>query len=292
MLMEKIRLASRVGYLRVFGARSNVRADYDSASKTYDSYYSRNLAQASLPYIEKVPVAPENAVLDLACGTGFFTHILAERIGPGGKVVAVDISTGMIDCNRREAARKKLCNIVFVEGDAISALRETPNGSVDLINIGWGICYMDHKILRAEILRVLKPGGHLSIIENRASTLREVGDLFERALVDHPGALCKHVAISLPRGSAYLEKAFVGNSSLSLIDCYEGSVDVECESGAEIAEYMIHSGASSGFLDALKPDRIDAVMTTFVREADERAESGGGLPRVTHEFAVLIARKE
>ncbi len=291
MLIEKIHLAGRVGYLRLFGPRSDIRSDYEAAAETYDAYYSRNLIRASQPYIDNVPLPVGAQVLDLACGTGFFTHILAERIGPSGKVMAADISEGMLKRNQEGAARKDLGNIEFITGDAIDLLRKQPNASVELINIGWGICYMDQKALNSEVLRVLKPDGYLSIIENKASTLHEVSKHFERVLLKHPRSLRKHMHISLPRNSAFLKKTFAKDARMFVVECYDGQVEVSCSNGTEIAEYMVRSGASSGFLDALEPCQVDAVMETFIRDADKRAGQGKCLPKVVHEFSVLIAKK-
>ena len=53
-----------------------------------------------------------NTVLDLGCGTGYLTKLLAERVGPQGKVLAVDP-----DGERLKIAKDKYSapNIVYVQ---------------------------------------------------------------------------------------------------------------------------------------------------------------------------------
>src|SRR4051794_5012189 len=47
-------------------------------------------------------ISPGGAVIDVACGTGKLAAALAERVGPFGRVLAVDLAPGMIDEARRQ----------------------------------------------------------------------------------------------------------------------------------------------------------------------------------------------
>jgi len=173
--------------------------------------------------------------------------------------------------------------------DALRHLRTVDAGSLDGIVCGWGICYMDHGQLEREFARVVRPGGFVGIIENRECTLKAVSDLFRKSLLRHPHALSKDMVIDLPRDHHYLRKTFCRNA-LHADESWDGNVAIPCRNGNEIVDYMLKSGASAGFLDALDSDKIDEVMGEFARAADERFRRGKLVP-VVHEYCALIATR-
>lgn len=263
--------------------------DYNTAAATYDDYYSRYLSQSSQELFNRLPLSPGMHVLDLACGTGFFSHRIAHSLGPSGQITAVDLSPGMLARNREGALSKGLAGIRIVEADALAFLETLGDRSVDGVVCGWGICYMKHATLRREIERVVRPGGFVGIIENRACTLKDVSDLFGKALLRHPDAMVKNMAINLPRDHRYLLRTFC-KSVFRPVHAWDGDVSVPCENGQEIAEYMLKSGASAGFLDALDRTRVEQVMSTFIQAADRCFGKGRRVP-VKHEYCALLATK-
>ena len=106
-------------------------------------------------------------VVDLACGTGDLSIMLAKR---GLTVTGVDISEGMLEKGREKVERlwgEKLSRYpkpVLEKGDGADLRFE--DGSVDIITIAYGIRNFDDRpsSLR-EIMRVLSPGGALLILE-------------------------------------------------------------------------------------------------------------------------------
>jgi ubiquinone/menaquinone biosynthesis C-methylase UbiE len=69
-------------------------------------------------------------VLDLACGTGQNFPFLAERIGPRGKIVGVDISSGMLKKARYRVERSGQVNISLLQADAINLSRDLLNSAI------------------------------------------------------------------------------------------------------------------------------------------------------------------
>lgn len=102
---------------------------------------------------------PGQTALDLCTGTGKLAHELVPFVRPGGRVIGIDFSTGMLDL-----ARKLEPEVEFRVGDATSL--SDPEGSADAITIGFGLRNLvDRDGALREMFRLLRPGGRLVILE-------------------------------------------------------------------------------------------------------------------------------
>ena len=114
--------------------------------------------------VETLGLSPGMVVVDAGCGPGRLTVPLAQSVGRDGRVVALDIQTGMLARARRKTEAAHLTNVDFVEaglGDGklpaihfdravlITVLGEIPNRTDALL----------------ELFNALKPGGILAIVE-------------------------------------------------------------------------------------------------------------------------------
>ena len=96
-------------------------------------------------------------VLDVACGTGILTRVIAERVGPDGSVWGVDINPGMLAVANRIAPE-----IAWHKGDAEALPCE--NDSFDAVLCQFGLMlFSAPKTALQEMQRVLRPGGHLAV---------------------------------------------------------------------------------------------------------------------------------
>lgn len=109
------------------------------------------------------PAAQE--ILDIACGTGDFSIAIARAMAPGSRVTGLDLSEGMLAVMRTKLAAAGLEDrVACVQGD--SEALPYADATFDCVTIAFGIRNFEHRetALR-EILRVLKPGGKLVILE-------------------------------------------------------------------------------------------------------------------------------
>jgi SAM-dependent methyltransferase len=98
-------------------------------------------------------IPPEARVLDLGCGAGLDSLILARRVGATGRVVGIDFSGAMLLRARKAAAACGAVNVTFYQGDAERLPLDEASVDVALVN---GIFNLNPG--RAEIFRELAPG--------------------------------------------------------------------------------------------------------------------------------------
>lgn len=115
--------------------------------------------------IESSGVRPGHRVLDIAGGTGDLTMQFSKRVGEQGQVVLADINASMLSVGRdRLLDRGYGSNIEFVQANA--ECLPFPDNYFNVVSIAFGLRNVTHKEKAiASMLRVLKPGGRLLILE-------------------------------------------------------------------------------------------------------------------------------
>lgn len=105
-----------------------------------------------------------DTVLDIATGTGDFAILAGKRIRPS-RILGVDISEGMMQVGRRKVEREGLSSMITFQKEDCAAL-SLPDASFDAATIAFGVRNFEalDTSLR-EIHRVLRPGGHMAILE-------------------------------------------------------------------------------------------------------------------------------
>lgn len=141
----------------------SIAPDYDRLNHIMSLDVDRTWRRKALKHIVKKDTAQE--ILDIACGTGDFSIVIAEHAHPQTHVHGLDLSDGMLKVMRGKVSRKGLEARISCEQGSAEQMRYS-DASYDCVTIAFGIRNFEHReaALR-EILRVLKPGGKLVILE-------------------------------------------------------------------------------------------------------------------------------
>lgn len=115
--------------------------------------------------IELSAARPGHRVLDIAGGTGDLAARFSDLVGDAGSVVLADINAAMLNVGREKLInRGRVGNIDYVQANAETL--PFPDDFFDVISIAFGLRNVtDKPKALASMLRVLKPGGRLLILE-------------------------------------------------------------------------------------------------------------------------------
>jgi len=129
-----------------------------AAATAYDEFFVPALFQQWAPLVAAAAqLLPGQRVLDVACGTGVLSREVAARVGARGSVVGLDPNPGML-----AVASQRNPGITWQEGTA-EAL-PYPDASFDAVVSQFGLMLFGDRLRGlGEMLRVLRPGGHLAV---------------------------------------------------------------------------------------------------------------------------------
>lgn len=114
--------------------------------------------------VQRLKLKPGEVVADLGAGSGLFEPPLAEAVGRGGLVYAVDIDQGLIDAISRKIAEKSLTNVKAVLGQFTDP--NLPPASLDVAFINDVLHHIeDRTTYLANVAKALKPSGRIVLID-------------------------------------------------------------------------------------------------------------------------------
>ncbi|WP_078083059.1 bifunctional demethylmenaquinone methyltransferase/2-methoxy-6-polyprenyl-1,4-benzoquinol methylase UbiE [Microbulbifer mangrovi] len=142
--------------------------------------------------IELSAARPGQTILDIAGGTGDLTARFSRIVGPTGKVVLADINASMLKVGRDRLLDRGIAgNVETVQADA--QYLPFPDNTFDCITIAFGLRNVTDKDLALRsMLRVLKPGGRLLVLEfskPQSKLLEKVYDQYSFRLLPFMGKL-------------------------------------------------------------------------------------------------------
>ena len=129
-------------------------------------------------------VRPGETALDIGCGMGYFSIPLARLVGPGGKVICVDLQEQMLAGVRGRAERAGVADRIRLHRAGTDGLGM--DETADFALAFWMLHEVpDQAAFLAEVIACLKPSGRLLVVEPR---LHVGGAAFERSVAIARGA--------------------------------------------------------------------------------------------------------
>jgi len=172
---------------------ADVTAMFDSIAPVYDRLNTIMTAGRDGSWrraaVRAAGVGAGDSAIDVACGTGRLSSLLADTVGPFGRVVGVDLSEGMIAQARRDHP-----DVVQLRFEVASALAlPFEDGTFDAATIAFGLRNLaDFESGFRELGRVVRPGGRVVCLELTMPRPRIWGRVFHatfRRLVPLAGRL-------------------------------------------------------------------------------------------------------
>ncbi len=116
--------------------------------------------------LDAMGAGPGARVADVGAGQGYFTFKMAARVGPEGRVYAVDIRASDLDDIRARVARDKLAYIEVVLGTVDDP--RLPEGLDGILVFNAYHEFREYDAMLAAMFRALRPGGRLVVIDRAA----------------------------------------------------------------------------------------------------------------------------
>ncbi|MDR1918973.1 MAG: bifunctional demethylmenaquinone methyltransferase/2-methoxy-6-polyprenyl-1,4-benzoquinol methylase UbiE [Tannerellaceae bacterium] len=170
---------------RMFDA---IAETYDTLNHTLSLGIDKGWRKKGIAFLR--PFAP-GSILDVATGTGDLALAMYETLHPR-RITAIDLSEGMMEVGRRKAAEAgHAAHISFERQDCLSLTY--PDHSFDAVTSAFGVRNFEHiEQGIAEMYRVLKPGGHLMILElshPRRFPVKQLYTLYSQTVIPWLGRL-------------------------------------------------------------------------------------------------------
>ena len=133
-----------------------------AAWRRWNPILDRWYGEATRQMLDLARIRQGQRILDIAAGAGEPAVSAAERVGPGGYVLATDISEGIVELARQVGHERGLSQMEtrVMDGEKL----DLPGGSFDAVLCRFGLMYMPHPLAALrEWRRALRAGGRVAV---------------------------------------------------------------------------------------------------------------------------------
>ena len=158
---------------------------YNRISQAYDLLADPGEHRARELGLQQLEVQPGESVLEIGYGTGHSLVALAKSVGESGRVVGVDISSGMRDVSRERLVSAGLDQRVDLRVESVPPL-SLPDDSMDVVAMSFTLELFPLDSIPevlAECRRVLKPEGRLGVVSMATVADGERESLLEKTYI-------------------------------------------------------------------------------------------------------------
>lgn len=153
-----------------------IQKGFDTVAVGYDHPSLPFFPQTASRLFQYLQLTPEQRLLDVCCGTGVVSLKAAEAL-TRGKVLGIDLSSGMLQQAQNKADEAGHSNIEFRQMD-IEAL-DIPEHSFDVATSSFGLFFIeDMAAALTGIARTVKPGGKVAITSFTGEAFMPMSDIF------------------------------------------------------------------------------------------------------------------
>ena len=176
-MLERDKIANEYAKAVTDKKRGAVQATANAKFAGYDDEVFTNLPEGMMETsfgcgdpLSFSEIKAGETVLDIGCGAGLDLLLAAEKVGPKGRVIGIDMTEEMLDKARKNIAASGYANIELRKG--IIEAMPIEDGSVDWVISNCVINLSPEKErVFAEVARVLKPGGKMLVSDMVAEKL-------------------------------------------------------------------------------------------------------------------------
>ncbi len=137
---------------------NRVVAEFNAMADTFDTRHFLRISAHR--FVDRMPLPAGAHVLDVATGTGWAALAAAQRVGPTGTVVGIDLAPALLERARQKAAAAGLTQVAFRTGDATQL--EFADQRFDVVLCATALFFVpDMLAALREWWRVLRPGGQV-----------------------------------------------------------------------------------------------------------------------------------
>lgn len=265
-------------------AKAKAAAAYNSAADFYDDPANSFWERFGRKTIERLHLQPGARVLDVCCGSGASAIPAAEKVGPEGFVLGIDLAEKLLELGRKKARARGLQNIEFRAGDMLEL--GLPDPKFDAVVCVFGIFFVpDMQAAVRALWQAVRPCGQLAITTWGPRLFEPANTAFWNAV--------RSVSPDLYKGFNPWDRVCDPLSVRRLLS-EEGvnEVEVVAEAGAhlvESAEGWWKAVLGSGYRGTL--EQLDDDAREYVRVANMNYIRGAGIRSVETNVVYAVARK-